>query len=130
MLYLVKGGYMPEKMNQELYGELVSRLTCRTFLKAVKLSKKAMLQLIRAGNWKANVKRITESEKVGCGDVLRLCEPVLFNLSEEPEKGWLQDIYDDILNRLFPGKSEKGGDDPPRCRKALFFRGVPVLPAI
>ncbi len=114
---------MPEKMNQELYGELVSRLTCRPFLKAVKLSKKSMLQLIRAGNWKANIKNITEIEKVGCGDVLKLCEPALSFISEEPEKGWLQDIYDDILNRLFPGKSEQGGNGS-RAAGRLFFLEV------
>ena len=95
---------MPEKMNQELCGELVSRLTDRRFLKAVKLSKKAMLELIRAGNWKANIKTVTEAEKISCRAVLRFCEPVLSSLSEEPEKGWLRAIYDNILNRLFPGK--------------------------
>jgi len=72
---------MPEKMNQELCGELVSRLTDRRFLKAVKLSKKAMLELIRAGNWKANIKTVTEAEKISCRAVLRFCEPVLSSLS-------------------------------------------------
>jgi len=112
---------MPERMNQELYVDLVSRLTDRQFLKAVKLSKKAMLKLIQAGNWKANIRIISGAEKVSCRDVLRLCEPVLSGLSEEPEKGWLRDIYDDILNRLFPGKMEKESDCPPVAGRFLFL---------
>lgn len=112
---------MPEKMNLELYGELVNRLTDRQFLKAVRLSKKAMLKLIQAGNWKTNIRIITEAEKVSCRDVLRLCEPVLSGLSEEPEKGWLQYIYDDILKGLFPGKTEKDTDCPQDAGRFLFL---------
>jgi len=103
---------MQEKMNQETYKELhkglVSRLTDRQFLKTIKLSKKAMLELIQISeSWKEDMKTILEKDKVSCKDVLNLCEKALSFLSEEPKEGWLHYIYNDTLKQLFPEKAAK-----------------------
>jgi len=62
---------MQEKIYQELYRELVNRLTEKQFLKAVKLSKKTMLALIHSsGNWKADMKTVVSKDQISSRDVL------------------------------------------------------------
>ncbi|HML36733.1 MAG TPA: hypothetical protein PKA19_04800 [Bacillota bacterium] len=116
---------MSEKMTQELYRELLGRLTDRQLLKGFKLSKKAMLELIQpeSARWKAGIRDITSRETVVCKDVLKLCEPALSSFSEEPEEGWLSYIYNGILHRLFPEETEKREENP-RDAAGLFYMEV------
>ncbi len=72
---------MQEKMYQEFYKELVNRLTDKQFLKNIKLSKKAMLELIQSSeHWKDDMRTIMEKDRVSCRDVLNLCETALLAL--------------------------------------------------
>lgn len=99
---------MQEKLSQELYKELVNRLTDKQYLKNIKLSKKSMLELIQSSeNWKEDMKAILEKDKISCRDVLSLCGPALASLSAEPKEGWLHYIYEDTIRQLFPGRSPK-----------------------
>lgn len=94
---------MQDKTIQELNKDLLGRLTEKMFLKSIRMSKKAVLEMIQADDaWKEAVREILEKDKVGCRDVLSLCEPVLALLSDEPKEGWLHYIYNDTLKRLFP----------------------------
>lgn len=113
---------MQEKMFQEFYKELVNRLTDKQFLKTIKLSKKAMLELIQLSeNWKENVKAMIEKDKISCRDVLSLCETALSSLSDEPKEGWLHYIYDNILKQMFPGKSRKKTDNSYDAGKLFYL---------
>jgi nicotinic acid mononucleotide adenylyltransferase len=108
---------MQEKMLQEFNKDLINRLTDKQLLKAAKLSKKAMLELIQLSDrWKEDMKEILEKDKISCKDVLILCEKALSSLCDEPKEGWLHYIYDDILKQLFPGKT-------PRNRESSFDAG-------
>ena len=96
---------MQKKLIQEFYKELVSYLTDKQFLKSVKLSKKAMLELLQSDYWNESIKSVFDKEKVECKDVLKICENALTSISVEPEEGWLNYIYDSILHQLFPENS-------------------------
>lgn len=97
---------MQEKIYQELYRELVNRLTEKQFLKAAKLSKKTMLELIHSsGSWKADMKTVISKDQISCRDVLAFCRPVLTLLAEEPEEGWLQYVCRVALGQMFPAES-------------------------
>lgn len=115
---------MQEKMIQEFNKDLINRLTDKQFLKAIKLSKKAMIELIQLSeSWKEDIKAILEKDKIKCKDVLTLCEKALSFLCEEPKEGWLHYINDYTLKQLFPEKDAKNQDD---CRTAgrLFYLEV------
>lgn len=113
---------MQEKIYQEYYKELVTRLTDRQFLKAVKLSKKAMLELIQQSeSWKADIKTVMEKDKVSCRDVLNFCQPALSSLSEEPKDGWLHYIYDAAMRQLFPDISSRVQERSLEAGKLIYL---------
>jgi Nicotinic acid mononucleotide adenylyltransferase len=115
------GDSMPEKMLNELYKELVSRLTDRQLLKTIKLSKKTMLELIRPDECKACMKAIAGKGRVSCGDVLKLCEPLLSYFCEMPPVGWLQSFYDYTLEQLFPRQNEAEPEKAWDSSRLLYF---------
>ncbi len=98
---------MQKKIIQEVYNDLINHLTDKQFLKNIRLSKKAMLELIRQENWIENIKYIIEKEKISCSDVLTVCGSTLSRLAAEPKAGWLHDIYDHILHQMFPESSDR-----------------------
>ncbi len=118
----LEGLCMQEKMYQEFYKELVNRLTDKQFLKNIKLSKKAMLELIQSSeHWKDDMRTIMEKDRVSCRDVLNLCETALSSLSDEPKEGWLHYIYDYILKQLFPGKPSRKSENPHEAGRLFYL---------
>lgn len=109
----IGGVRMQEKMYHEMYKDLGNHLTDKQFLKTIRLSKKAMLELIQMSDtWKADIKAVINKDKISCRDVLSLCAPALSSLSDEPKDGWLHYIYEYILKQLFPEKSKKEPGNP------------------
>jgi hypothetical protein len=116
------GGAHAGEAEQELYKELVNRLTDKQYLKNIKLSKKSMLELIQLSeNWKEDMKDFLDKDKISCRDVLSLCEPALAALSEEPKEGWLHYIYEYTIRQLFPGRSPKNAENSSYDAGRLFY---------
>lgn len=109
---------MRNKINL-VYKELINNLTEKKFLRSIRFSKKKMMELIYGENWREKIGVIIEQEIVSCKDVLKICETTLNSLSDEPENGWLEYIYDNILNQLF---SEEVLDKTiPSCEAGRIF---------
>ena len=93
---------MQKKQTRDFYDELTGQLTERRFLKTIGLTKKELQGLMRTADWKDGIISLIEAERVSCADVLSVCDKILSTLSPEPEKGWLQYTFSQILSQMFP----------------------------
>lgn len=91
-----------KKSTQSIYKDLMERLTDRRFLKKIKMSKKAMLEILQREKWQEHISKVLKEDELRCNDILFICEKTLNALAETPEKGWLDYIYKYTVTELFP----------------------------
>ena len=77
--------------------KLEERLTAKSFLKNMNMTKKAMVKLLSESQWKKNVKNLAEKEKFSASDLLEALRPSMEALCKAPGEGWLVYICEDIL---------------------------------
>lgn len=92
---------MTKHTSVKLYKKLERSLTDKTFLKRLKLSKKAMTALLARNNWKEKAREL-EARRADCAEVLNQSREIMKQLSPEPEEGWLSYIYQDTIAEMFP----------------------------
>lgn len=106
---------MQKKVLNENYKIFLERMTEKSFLKRLKMSKKSMIVLLSIDDWKSNLTELLEADHFSCNDVLQTSRKTLNIVSQEPEEGWLENVYDHIIGLLFPHRvsqetSESKGD--------------------
>lgn len=109
---------------QIFYKELIDNLTDSQFLRKIKLSKKAMLEIIDLGDWKDNISKfLLDDINVDCKGVLSICEKTLNQIAFEPGTGWLDYTYHYTLSKLFP-ENRKTKVIPSSEQGRLFYLEV------
>jgi len=97
---------LQNKTNNERLKAFKDSLTDRYFLRNIRLSKKAMLELLGEDDWKAYINQLLDSEILSCKDVLSLSMGTLKKVSPVPEEGWLEYLYSYTVGRLFPERDK------------------------
>ncbi|MDD3920635.1 MAG: hypothetical protein PHO41_05670, partial [Eubacteriales bacterium] len=111
---------MPKTAPNAFYQSLLNNLSQREFLKTAQITKKALLLLLREQDFKNRVSQYRTGTPVTADAVLSLCRPVMELYAKEPPEGWLNYLYHDLVEQLFPSDPPKSRDTQMN-RAALFF---------
>ncbi len=96
---------MQKKALNESYKIFLERMTEKTFLKRIKMTKKSMIALLSMDDWKSNLAELLVADSFSCANVLQISRKTLNMVSPEPEDGWLENIYYHIIGLLFPHRA-------------------------
>ncbi|MDR1619532.1 MAG: hypothetical protein LBS18_02540 [Clostridiales bacterium] len=96
---------MPKKDSALLYQAIINSLTDRAQLKRMRLSQKALKELLHKHEFKSRLAAMPLYARCDCNGLLALCRPVMEGLNAEPQEGWLQHIYTVLYNQLFGGQT-------------------------
>lgn len=107
--------------------KLEERLTAKSFLKNMNMTKKAMVKLLSESQWKKNVKNLAEEEKFSASDLLEALRPSMDALCKAPGEGWLAYICEDIVAELYPENFSSVSDDDRRRGKLFFLENYRAL---
>lgn len=114
------GVFMQKKSIQDIYHNLIDRLTDRRFLRKMRVTKKSMLILLKQDDWKTNIKFVIQHNEITCENVLTVCLKTMdFMCPEKLQQNWLEYIYQYIRKGLFQ-ESVKMTINP-YYEKAIFF---------
>lgn len=108
-----------KKASMRLYKKIEANLTDKKFTKKIGVPKKAVLEFLKADDWK-NKADFFENQDVDCRLVLDTVRGTLDQLSDEPEEGWLRFIYAETMADMFPESYEHRADGD-RFRRGRFF---------
>lgn len=120
---------MGSKLVQELYKELIARLTERDFLKKVGLSRKTVAGLINKKEWEEKLAAMLEKGRINCGEVLELCRRLMEAVCPggEPEQGWLGFAYRFIMGEAFPESIEELSQPKQNRGAQIYLKILSVL---
>ncbi|MFA7660341.1 MAG: cytidyltransferase [Anaerovoracaceae bacterium] len=114
---------MQIKSVNEAYKLFKECLTEKYFLRNIRMSKKAMMELLAKDDWKSHLSYLLQQESWGCADVLAIAEKTINQISPTPEEGWLEYLYDSTIGLLFPHRAANDDQE----REALYGTGRLLL---
>ncbi|MEL7601886.1 MAG: hypothetical protein AAGU77_01925, partial [Bacillota bacterium] len=107
---------MPKKEMPVFWQRLWENFTQLPYFRAAQISKKSLQTLLQENNFRGRLMSLLPDEQYDCREILDICRPVMAQLCEEPQGGWLPCLYDQLVERLYPS-------DPPLEQPVWFARG-------
>ena len=114
---------MQNKGVNEAYKSFRECLTDKYFLRNIRMSKKAMMELIAKDDWKSHISYLLQLESWGCTHVLEIAEKTIKQISPAPPEGWLSYLYNSTIGLLFPHRSAPENQE----REGLYGTGRLLL---
>ncbi len=96
---------MQNKGVNEAYKLFKECLTDKYFLRNIRMSKKAMTELLAKDDWKSHLSHLLRREFPGCLDVVEMADKTLNQISPAPEEGWMAYLYNSTIGLLFPQRA-------------------------
>lgn len=121
---------MTKIMARELYKELESKLTEKSFLHSVGLSKKAMSTIMIKHGWRKLCVDLINTGEISCLEICKLFESTMLDLFPKPDEGWPENCFKFTLNQLFPEDDvdcERKKEDPYREGRIFLYEILTLL---
>lgn len=121
---------MQNKSVNEAYKLFRESLTDRHFLRNIRMSKKAMMELLAHDDWKGHLTQLLSQDTWGCQDVMRISSKTIERVSHTPEEGWLPYLYSYTIGTLFPQRAqeqETEGNGEYATGRLLLFQIIRTL---
>ncbi|GAB1475788.1 hypothetical protein MASR2M70_06200 [Bacillota bacterium] len=124
---------MQEKRSNEAYRLFIDGLTDRHFLRNIRMSKKAMIELLARDDWKSRISHLVGLEAQGCTEVLKSAADTLDRVGEAPAEGWLAYLYTYTVGQLFPQRAmaaDRNRDEVYNTGRLLLFQIIRTISEI
>ncbi|MFV0516867.1 MAG: nicotinate-nicotinamide nucleotide adenylyltransferase [Aminipila sp.] len=93
---------MPKKCIKEIYKQLESELTDKSFLKEAGIQKKTMLKLLKEENWESKIQYLNSLDEITCNNILEVSRSTIENIDSIQRPDWLECIQSNLRKGLFP----------------------------